>query len=164
MVIEFKAEGQKHPLLVKVKGTQKLHESITVDDIIVDKITRKVVMSPQPLDEHGQLFFEIVDGPFAKLGLGMLWAHLLDREFVDEVRYPGGSNIEKPRKSEVTVHKMQNGIAIDVDAMQYYFPYELNGRPHLADPFIKDITNPKELIARVIEDLLGRPEDKRPKK
>lgn len=164
MVIQFKAEGQKQPLLVETKGDKKVIEAIQVDDVDSAKIKRKVTMSPQPLDEHGQLFFELVDGPFCRLGLGMLWQHLLDEDFIVKIEYPGGAKLDKPRKDGVTVHRLAGGIAVDVDAMQYYFPNELDGKPHMADPFIKDIQDPKDLIVHLIMDLLNRPDEKRPKK
>lgn len=164
MVIQFKAKGQKNPLLVTTKGDKKVIEQIKDSDLDSGKIKRKVKLSPEALDEHGQLFFEIVDGPYAKLGLGMLWQHLLDEKFIVKIEYPGGAKIESPTKEEVTVYKLANGIAIDVDAMQYFFPNELDGKPHIADPFIKDMTDPKDLIVKLMTDLLDRPDDKRPTK
>jgi len=162
MVVQFKAEGQKNPLLVSTKGEKKDIEAIKSEDVNPGLIKRKIKMSPEALDEHGQLFFEIVDGPWAKLGVGMLWHHLLDEKFIVKIEYPGGAKIEAPTKEEVTVYKLQNGVAIDVDAMQYFFPNDLDGRPHIADPFIKDMTDPKAMIVALIEDILDRPDDKRP--
>jgi hypothetical protein len=164
MKLNFKAEGQKNPLEVTTKLDKEDVLHFEGKDIDASLIKRKVVMAPQTLDEHGQLFFEIVDGPMCRAHLGILWNHLLDPEFIVKIEYPGGAKLDKPRKDVVTVYRLQGGIAIDVDAMQYYFPNELDGKPHLADPFIKDITDPKELIVRLIEDLLNRPDEKRPKK
>ena len=163
MVIQFKAQGQKNPLMVTTKGEKKVIEAIKPGDIDSAKITRKIKLSPEALDEHGQLFFEIVDGPFAALGVGMLWNHLITPGFIIKVEYPGGAKIDSPTKEEITVYKLPNGIAVDVDALQYFFPNEVDGRPHIADPFIKDIQEPKDLIVRLCLDLLERPDEKRPK-
>ena len=151
MIVSWKAPEQKHPLLIKTKGKKEDAVAIKLEDLDAKKITRKVVVSPTALDDTGQLYFEIVDGPFRAGGVGMCWLHLLDTEFLEEVRYPSGSKIDKPRKDVVTVYRMEDKVVVDVDGIQYSFLSE-----QTADPFIKDMTDGKEMVVRLLEDMLGR--------
>jgi hypothetical protein len=76
VVIEWKAPEQKHPLKFKAKPDKKTLDTVPVNEVEEGKISRKFTLSQQPLDDTGQLYFEIVD----RFGAGLFWHHLLAKE------------------------------------------------------------------------------------
>ena len=146
-VIEWKAPEQKHPLLIKIKQTKQELMGVKAADMDTEKVSRKFALSPQPLDDTGQLYFELVD----QVGGSLLWLHLSVPGCVTEVRYPSGNKVESPTKDVVTVYRMEDKVVIDVDGIQYSLLSN-----EIADPYIKDIEDPKEMAIAFAKDLMSR--------
>jgi hypothetical protein len=152
-VIEWKAPEQKHPLLIKIKPTKQDMEAVKVADLDEGKISRKFALSPTPLDDTGQLYFELVD----KMGAALFWLHLMDTGCITELKYPSGNKIESPTKDVVTAYRMEDKVVFDIDGIQYSFL-----SAEIADPYIKDIEDPKEMAIAFARDLINRPEKAAP--
>lgn len=150
MILDWQAKEQKNPLSIKATMDKKEFMEL-VPDLDVKKIKRKCVFSDTQLDDTGQLYFNIVAYNQGKL----LWVHLLNEKFITEIVYPSGSKIEGPEKPEVTVFRSAKKYVVDVDGIYYTFLAE-----NVADPHIKDIENPAELVVALLYDMLERPEFK----
>lgn len=151
MIIDFKAEEQKKPLLVKALGKKKERfDPVTSKDLDPAKVTRQFETSTQALDDQGQLFMEVDNKDSAT----WMYLHLLDLDFVQEIKYPNGGKASKPRQPKVTVHRSPVRIVADFDHCQYSFKLS-----DLADPNLyQAIEDPKTLIMELLEYVWMRAE------
>ncbi len=151
MVVEWQAKEQKEPLCIKFGMAKDTFLAMKTSEIDAAKVTKKIVLSDQQIEDTGQLFFSVTN----REGAMLLWAHLTNEKFVKEIKYPSGSKVEEPEKPEVTVFKSPTKIVIDVDGIQYAFMAD-----NVADPLIKTLEDPKAMVIGLIEDMANRPDMK----
>lgn len=154
MEIEWKAPEQKYPLVMR--SDMKKYPATMLKDVtkeVVDKakIARVVEFADGKDRTDAHLSFEVA-GSMAKIGAQTLWLHLLDLDFVVEIKYPNGGRVKTPKALKVVVHKQDEQVVVDVDGVQYHFLHV-----NMADPQIREqIEDPKEMVCELIRDVVDR--------